>query len=64
MLILSCTVLRARYRLTHIGGMALGLMSVVALVWTDVQDGRGGVSAGGKCCACFLYPPNQHPTLN
>ena len=48
-LILSCTVLRARYRLTHIGGMALGLMSVVALVWTDVQDGRGGVSAGGKC---------------
>ena len=61
-LILSCTVLRARYRLTHIGGMALGLMSVVALVWTDVQDGRGGVSAGGKCCACFLYPPQ--PTLN
>ena len=48
MLILSCTVLRARYRLTHIGGMALGLMSVVALVWTDVQDGRGGVSAGGN----------------
>lgn len=57
-LILSCTVLRARYRLTHIGGMALGLMSVVALVWTDVQDGRGGVSAGGKC-----YTPPQ-PTLN
>ena len=54
--------MRARYRLTHIGGMALGLMSVVALVWTDVQDGRGGVSAGGKCCACFLYPPQ--PTLN
>ena len=48
MLILSCTILRARYRLTHIGGMALGLMSVVVLVWTDVQDGRGGVSAGGK----------------
>ena len=47
-LILSVTILRARYRLTHIAGMALGLMSVVVLVWTDVQDGRGGVSAGGK----------------
>jgi hypothetical protein len=23
-------------------------MSVVALVWTDVDDGRGGVSAGGQ----------------
>ena len=41
-------MLRARYRLTHIGGMALGLMSVVVLVWTDVEDGKGGVSAGGK----------------
>jgi hypothetical protein len=36
------------HRLTHIGGMALGLMSVVVLVWADVEDGKGGVSAGGK----------------
>ena len=28
--------------------MALGLMSVVVLVWADVEDGKGGVSAGGK----------------
>ena len=48
MLILSWVVLRARYRLTHIGGMALGLMSVVVLVWADIEDGKGGVSAGGK----------------
>ena len=41
-------MLRARYRLTHIGGMALGLMSVVVLVWADIEDGKGGVSAGGK----------------
>ena len=54
-LILSCTILRARYRLTHIGGMALGLMSVVALVWTDVQDGRGGVSAGGNAAPSGFF---------
>ena len=47
-LILSWVVLRARYRLTHIGGMALGLMSVVVLVWADIEDGKGGVSSGGK----------------
>ena len=48
-LILSWFVLRARYRLSHIGGLGLALMSVVALVWVDVDDGRGGVSAGGEC---------------
>jgi hypothetical protein len=47
-LILSWFVLRARYRLSHIGGLGLALMSVVALVWADVDDGRGGVSAGGQ----------------
>lgn len=26
----------------------MGLMSVVLFVWTDVDDGRGGISAGGK----------------
>ena len=49
-------MLRARYRLTHIGGMALGLMSVVVLVWADVEDGKGGVSAGG---ASFLQGGNH-----
>ena len=34
--------------LKHIGEMALGLMSVVVLVWADIEDGKGGVSAGGK----------------
>ena len=47
-LVLSWTFLRCRYRLTHIGGMALGLMSVVVLVWVDIDDGKGGVSSGGK----------------
>ena len=28
--------------------MALGLMSVVVLVWADIEDGKGGVSSGGK----------------
>ena len=52
-LVLSWTFLRCRYRLTHIGGMALGLMSVVVLVWVDIDDGKGGVSSGGK-----LFPFN------
>lgn len=52
-LILSWSVLRARYRLTHIGGMALGLMSVVVLVWSDVQDGKGGVSSSGGAVVIF-----------
>ena len=47
-LVLSWTFLRCRYRLTHIGGMALGLMSVVVLVWVDIDDGKGGISSGGK----------------
>ncbi len=48
MLVLSWLLLRLRYRLTHVGGLALALMSVVALVWADVDDGGGGVSAGGR----------------
>ena len=28
--------------------MALGLMSVVVLVWVDIDDGKGGISSGGK----------------
>ena len=48
MLILSVYVLRARFRFTHIGGMALALMSVVVLVWVDIDDGKGGVSGGGR----------------
>ena len=47
-LVLSWTFLRCRYRLTHIGGMALGLMSVVVLVWVDIDDGKGGISSGGN----------------
>lgn len=47
-LLVSCTVLGARYRLTHIGGMAMALASVVLLLWMDVDDGKGGVSGGGK----------------
>ena len=46
-LILSWLLLRARYRLSHIGGLALALMSVVTIVWVDVEDGRGGVTTGG-----------------
>ena len=47
-LLLSWIVLGARYRLSHIGGMALALASVILLVWMDVDDGKGGVSAGGE----------------
>merc|ERR1719361_294309 len=47
-LVLSWTFLRCRSRLTHIGGMALGLMSVVVLVWVDIDAGKGGVSSGGN----------------
>ena len=47
-LVLSWLVVRARYRLSHIGGMALALMSVVAIVWIDVDDGKGGVGEGGQ----------------
>nr|XP_040572566.1 solute carrier family 35 member F2-like [Lepeophtheirus salmonis] len=47
-LILSWTILKARYKLIHIGGLALGLMSVVTFVWVDVDDGKGGVNGGGK----------------
>eukprot|EP00095_Tigriopus_kingsejongensis_P001806 maker-scaffold10_size831480-snap-gene-1.10 protein:Tk01806 transcript:maker-scaffold10_size831480-snap-gene-1.10-mRNA-1 annotation:"hypothetical protein DAPPUDRAFT_225937" len=47
-LVLSWLVLRARYKLTHIGGMALALMSVVSLVWIDIDDGKGGVTSGGR----------------
>ena len=46
-LVLSWLVVRSRYRLSHIGGMALALMSVVAIVWIDVEDGKGGVGEGG-----------------
>ena len=46
-LVLSWLVVRSRYRLSHIGGMALALMSVVAIVWIDVDDGKGGVGEGG-----------------
>jgi hypothetical protein len=28
--------------------MALGLMSVVVLVWVDIDDGKGGISSGGN----------------
>ena len=28
-------------------GLVLGVLSVVVILWTDVQDGRGGVTAGG-----------------
>ena len=47
-LILSWLLVKTRYRLTHIGGMALALMSVVAIVWIDVDDGKGGVGEGGQ----------------
>jgi hypothetical protein len=46
--VLSWLLLKSRYKLTHIGGMALALMSVVAIVWIDVDDGKGGVAAGGE----------------
>ncbi len=52
-LVLSWLLLRSRYRLTHIGGLALALMSVVALVWADVEDGEGGVTAGGESISRF-----------
>ena len=58
-LVLSWTFLRCRYRLTHIGGMALGLMSVVVLVWVDIDDGKGGVSSGGK-----LFPIKYIAVVN
>ena len=47
-LVLSWWILRARYKLTHIAGLAVALMSVVTLVWLDIDDGRGGVTAGGE----------------
>ena len=28
-------------------GLVLGVLSVVVILWTDVQDGQGGVTAGG-----------------
>ena len=37
-----------RYQLPHILGLVSGVMSVVVILWTDVEDGRGGVSAGGQ----------------
>ena len=36
--------LQARFGLTHISGLVAGVMSVVAMVWIDVRDGRGGVA--------------------
>ena len=27
--------------------MVLGVLSVVVILWTDVKDGKGGVTAGG-----------------
>ena len=36
-----------RYQLGHVFGLVLGVLSVVVILWTDVQDGRGGVTAGG-----------------
>ena len=36
-----------RFQLAHILGLVCGVMSVVVILWTDVQDGRGGVTAGG-----------------
>ena len=47
-LVLSWSILRSRYRLTHIGGMAMALMSVVVLVWVDIDDGKGGIASGGN----------------
>ena len=61
-LVLSWLLLRVRYRLSHIGGFALALMSVVTIVWVDVQDGKGGVSAGGNISVkghiytCKIFP--------
>ena len=37
----------ARYQLGHVFGLVLGVLSVVVILWTDVQDGQGGVTAGG-----------------
>ena len=36
-----------RYQLAHVLGLVLGVLSVVVILWTDVQDGKGGVTAGG-----------------
>ena len=35
---------QARFGLSHISGLVAGVMSVVAMVWIDVRDGRGGVT--------------------
>ena len=35
---------QARFGLSHISGLVAGVMSVVAMVWIDVKDGRGGVT--------------------
>ena len=32
--------------MSHISGLVAGVMSVVAMVWIDVRDGRGGVTVG------------------
>ena len=39
--------LHFRFQLPHILGLVCGVMSVVVILATDVQDGQGGVSAGG-----------------
>ena len=36
-----------RFQLAHVLGLVLGVLSVVVILWTDVQDGKGGVTAGG-----------------
>ena len=36
-----------RDQLAHVLGLVLGVLSVVVILWTDVQDGKGGVTAGG-----------------
>ena len=46
-LVLSWLVLKSRYQLSHIFGLVAGVMSVVAIVWLDVRDGKGGVTMGG-----------------
>ena len=47
-LLLSWSILGSRYKLSHIGGLALALASVVVFVWMGVDDGQGGVTGGGE----------------
>lgn len=47
-LVLSCLILRVRYRMVHIIGISVCLMGVGCLVWAGIDDNKDAASTGDE----------------